>query len=507
MGYGVIVCIIVFVLLISAVLIFVNIPAINAAIKQRGGAITWHNRLLTAEPENGQGMDKHLKYIAHNAIRALREPRRILIPAHEYSKDITVLNSVLRARLSYEQQLSKSMVQPSTFEPDMVIEPMLNRRVLIEFDEGNDFHEPLTDMRYAAKQQEYYSHILSDRNDMLLLRITYRNGLHASENDGIFKLDGSGIGDKAIRAIVEYVVSNYSNIRIEMRRPLILARLNIRRERLISVEMCSFTKDELSASLRAEYRRNGIIISMDELFDTKLDEKDRSDFYVTINGSNVTINMRQSNRTDGGLIEKYNELNRFIKEKVDIYTQSGIIDCRCLRTAKMNKLLTEKDTKDICDTFKTIIDSKLTRCNLLNLYDPCTSRYESYWSISDYKEKIANDKYINEYKQLKESVYNSSSYSDNAKSFILSILLLLEYAVYTDDWWYGPQHPEDDLRDWFTYDSPEKTLCDLPWILDVKGNLERYNQYLVPHVHELWDTVAEEISMDEWYSCRAKRSI
>ena len=430
-----------------------------------------------------------------------------MIPAHEYSKDITVLNGVLGTRLSYEQQLIKSMIQPSVFEPDMVIEPMLNRRLLIEFDEGGDFHDPSTDLRYAAKQQEYYSHILSDRNDVILLRITYRKGLHAFDDNGIFKLDGTGMGDNAIRAIVEYVAFNFRRIHGDLRRSLILARLNIRREQLISVDICSFTKDELSASLRAGYRKDGIIISTDELFDDKLDEKDRNDFYVTINESNVTINMRQSSRTDGGLIEKYNDLDKFIKEKVDIYTQAGIIDCRCLRTAKMNKLLTEKDTKDICDTFNTIIDNKLTRRNLFNLYDPHTSRYESYWSVLDYKEKIANDKYINKYKQLKESIVNSSSYSDNAKAFILSILLLLEYAVYTDDRWYGPKHPEDDLRDWFNYNDHGQTLCDLPWILNVKENLRRYNQYLVPYVHELWDTVTKEISMDEWYSCRAKRTI
>ena len=495
-------------MLIAVLPIFANLPTMKAAImRQRGGVITWHERLLTTEPENGQGMDKHLKYITHNALRASNEYSRILVPAHEYSRDITVLNRALGTRLSYEQQLIKSMSQPSTFEPDMVIEPALNKRVLIEFDEGGDFHDPSTDLRYAAKQQEYYSHLLSDRNDTILLRITYRKGLHASENDGLFKLDGTGMGDKAIRAIVEYVASNFRRIHGDMRRSLILARLNIRREQLISVYICSFTKDELSASLRAGYRKDGIIISGDALFDAKLDEKDRSDFYVAINGSNVTITMQQMNRTDGGSIEKCNNLNRFIKEKVDIYTQAGIIDCRCLRTAKMNKLLTEKDTKDICDTFKTIIDSRLTRRNLFNLYDPRTSRYESYWSISDYKEKIANDMYINKYKQLKESVYNSSSYSDNAKSFILSILLLLEYAAYTDDWWYGPQHPEDDLRDWFIYTDRGQTLCDLPWILDVKGNLERYDRYLVHYVHELWDTIANEISMDEWYSCRAKRTI
>ena len=128
MSYGVIVCIIIFVLLIAAVLIFANMPTINTIIKQRGGAITWHNRLLTTEPENGQGMDKHFKYIAHNAIRASRYHNRILVPAHGYSGDISVLNRALGTRLSYEQQLIKSMIQPSVFEPDMVIEPICAMR-------------------------------------------------------------------------------------------------------------------------------------------------------------------------------------------------------------------------------------------------------------------------------------------------------------------------------------------------------------------------------------------
>ena len=139
---------------------------------------------------------------------------------------------------------------------------------------------------------------------------------------------------------------------------------------------------------------------------------------------------------------------------------------------------------------------------MLALYDPYSSRYESYWSKSDYKKKIANDEYIKRYKRLKESIANSSTYSDSAKTFILSVLLIREYAAYSDDWWYGPKHPEDDIRDWFKYDDRGQTLCDLPWILDIKGNLKRYDQYLVSYVYELWDTVAKEINNDEWHSCR-----
>lgn len=475
-------------------------------MRQRGGVITWHDRLLTTEPENGQGMDKHLKYITHNALRASHEYNRILVPDHEYSRDITVINRALGTRLSYEQQLIKSMSQPSIFKPDIVIEPMLNRRLLIEFDEGGDFHDPSTDLRYAAKQQEYYSHILSDRNDITLLRITYKDGLHASENDGVFKLDGTGVGDNAIRAIVEYVASNFSTL-LGDRRMLILARLNIIRNRLISVDICSFTKNELSTIIRAEYRRNGIIISMKGLFDNRLEERDGSDFYVTINGSNVTVGMNTSARAHGGANQLITGLNEFIKMNINPYIHATLFYGRDLDAAIMNKVLTEKDAKDIGDVAASIIFRHISLYDLFMLYDPRTSRYESYWSISDYKEKMENDKYINKYKQLKESVANSSSYSDNAKSYILSVLLIREYAAYTDDWWYGPKHPEDDLRDWFTYTDREQTLCDLPWILDVKGNLERYDRYLVPYVHELWDTVANEISMDEWYSCRTKRTI
>ncbi len=509
MDCSAIICIIMFVLLIAAVLIFVNIPTITTVIKQRGGVITWHDRLLTTEPEDGTGMDKHLKYISYNAIPTsrgrARERRRVLVPSHEYSRDITVLNSVLGSRLSYEQQLIKSMGQPATFEPDMVIEPGLNRRLLVEFDEGNDFHDPSTDLRYAAKQQEYYSHILSDRNDMMLLRITYRKGLHASENDGPFRLDGTGMGDKAIRAIIEYIVPNFNRIHGSMRRSLVLARLRIRGDRLTSVDICSFTKDELSTLLRAAYRSDNSIIPMDELFTRQLRNAGRSDFYVTINESNVTVTMNESARAHGGANRPIADLKGFIATNIDPYVHDILFYGRNLSAAKMNGLLTEKDIKDIMDITDAIIDRHLMLHDLLALYDPYTSRYESYWSISDYKEKIANDTYINNYKQLKNSIANSSGYSHNAKTFILSVLLIREYAAYTDDWWYGPKHPEDDLRDWFTYTDRGQTLCDLPWILDVKGNLKRYNQYLVPYVYELWDTVAEKISTDEWYSCRTKK--
>lgn len=215
--------------------------------------------------------------------------------------------------------------------------------------------------------------------------------------------------------------------------------------------------------------------------------------------------MDESARVHGGASQPNTDLNGFIKANIDPYTHEILFYGRDISAAKKNKLLTEKDIKDIGDIADTIIYNHLMFDDLFRLYEPRTSRYESYWSISDYKEKIANDKYIIEYKRLKETIANSSEYSDNAKSFILSVLLIREYAAYTDDWWYGPQHPEDDLRDWFTYDSPEQILCDLPWILDVKGNLRKYNQYLVPYVHELWGTLSEEISGDEWYSCRTKK--
>lgn len=501
MDCSTIICIVMLILLAAAVLIFINLPTIHTAIKQGGGAITWHERVLTAEPVNGTGMDKHLKYIAYNAIPVSRERRRILDPTHDYSRDISVLNRVLDSRLSYKQQLSKSMKQPSEFEPDMVIEMEANRRLLIEFDEGDDFHNPSTDLRYAAKQQEYYSHILSNRNDMILLRITYKNGLHASNNGGVFKLDGTGVGDNAIRAIVEYVASNFSTL-LRAHRMLILARLNIMRNRLISVDIRSFTKNELSTLIRTEYRRNRIIISMKGLFDNRLEERDGSDFYITVNGSSVTVGMNMSDRAHGGANQPIMDLNEFIKTNISPYIHATMFYGRDLDAAIMNKVLTEKDAKDIGGVTASIIFKHISLYDLFMLYDPRTSRYESYWSISNYKEKIAKDEYINKYKQLKESVANSSSYSDKAKSYILSVLLIREYAAYTDDWWYGPKHPDDDLRDWFTYDSPEKILCDLPWILDVKGNLERYKQYLVPYVYELWGPLSEDISGEEWFSCR-----
>ena len=451
-------------------------------------------------------MDKHLKHIAYNAIPTSRgrghERRRVLVPTHEYSRDITALNRALGTRLSYEQQLIKSMGQPATFEPDMVIEPGLNRRLLVEFDEGNDFHKPSTDLYYAAKQHEYYSHILGDRNDMMLLRITYRDGLHTSENGELFNLAGTGMGDKAIRAIIEYIVSNFNRIHGSMHRSFVLARLDIRRERLVSVDICSFTKDELSTLLRATYRSDSSIISMNDLFTKRLRNANRSDFYVTVNGSNVTVTMNESTRAHGGANQPITDLKGFIKTNIDPYIHDILFYGRDLSAAKAYGLLTEKDIKDIMDITDAIIDRHLTLHDLLALYDPRTSRYESYWSRSGYKETIANDKSINRYKQLKESVANSSEYSDNAKTFILSVLLIREYAAYTDDWWYGPKHPEDDLRDWFKYDDRGQTLCDLPWILDVKGDFERYDRYLVPYVYELWDTVAKEINNDEWHSCR-----
>lgn len=54
MNYSVIACVTIFVLLVAAILIYVNLPNIFTTIKQRGGVITWHNRLLTTEPEDGQ---------------------------------------------------------------------------------------------------------------------------------------------------------------------------------------------------------------------------------------------------------------------------------------------------------------------------------------------------------------------------------------------------------------------------------------------------------------------
>lgn len=86
--------------------------------------------------------------------------------------DIRKLNEAAKTRVELDDA--------ATYEPDFVIEIGSNKYLVIEFDEGNEYHQDSTIFRYQTKNFIYSEmlHSADEDQNIVILRICYNSGVN-----------------------------------------------------------------------------------------------------------------------------------------------------------------------------------------------------------------------------------------------------------------------------------------------------------------------------------------
>lgn len=118
--------------------------------------------------------------------------------------NIENINVISRRRLKLDST--------ATYEPDFIIEIGANRYLVIECDEGNEYHQDSTFFRYQTKNLIYSEmlHSVDENQNIVILRICYNSGVNQydSKYNDERKNDTASNVKKCINIVIEKMIKN-----------------------------------------------------------------------------------------------------------------------------------------------------------------------------------------------------------------------------------------------------------------------------------------------------------
>ena len=100
----------------------------------------------------------------------------------------------------------------ATYEPDFVIQVTSNKYLILEFDEGNEYHQDATDFRYQAKNLIYSEmlHSYEEDQNIVIMRICYNSGVNkcSEKSNDYRKKDTDHLTIKGVDAIINRMIED-----------------------------------------------------------------------------------------------------------------------------------------------------------------------------------------------------------------------------------------------------------------------------------------------------------